>query len=344
MKTKLFTLLAALAIAAGAAAQTTIATMKTTAETVSISVVWTGDGTITANGVLLVNNSETSSDAITPTAGGVVTLIATGGARLTYLDCGNNSLTELDVTNCTELTNLNCYNNSLTALDVTNCQKLEVLDCGNNSLTELDVTNCPELTVLSCSNNSLTELDVTNCTQLTYLECFYNSLTTLDVSNCTKLSYLYANNQQIEMEVLPGAGEFVNPILYKNQTETEPIIIDGMEYAQGSLVTIPANGEVNFTITRSIADGEPFSGIITIKRINVIAVDEVESETSLSVYSTPNGIAVSGIPAGETIAVYNNSGMQVAVAPAQEGATIIPLSAQGLYIVKAGTQTAKVVK
>ena len=47
---------------------------------------------------------------------------------LTYLDCSENQLTELDVSKNTALTALSCSDNQLTELDVTNCE-LEEYDC-----------------------------------------------------------------------------------------------------------------------------------------------------------------------------------------------------------------------
>ena len=90
---------------------------------------------------------------------------------LTRLDCNNNALTELDVTQNTALERLYCYNNALTALDVTKNTALTRLDCNNNALTALDVTKNTALTYLDCSNNVLTALDVTKNTKLTYLNC-----------------------------------------------------------------------------------------------------------------------------------------------------------------------------
>ena len=95
---------------------------------------------------------------------------------LTYLYCGGNSLTSLDVSNCKALTYLNCVGNSLTSLDVSQNTALMTLSCGGNSLTSLEVSNCTALTELYCSGNSLTSLDVSNNTALTVLYCYGNAI------------------------------------------------------------------------------------------------------------------------------------------------------------------------
>ena len=112
---------------------------------------------------------------------------------LTYLNCGYNNLTTLDVSDCTALTTLNCDSNKLTTLDVSDCTALTTLNCGYNNLTTLDVSGCTALTSLNCYNNNLTKLDVSGCTALTSLSCSRNNLTTLDVTNNTALTGLYCD-------------------------------------------------------------------------------------------------------------------------------------------------------
>ena len=116
---------------------------------------------------------------------------------LTELNCANNALTELDVSQNTALTDLNCSENELTELDVTKNTALTELRCSNNALTELDVSKNTALTSLNCSYNALTELDVSQNTALTYLGCYSNKLTALDVSKNTALEWLYCSDNAL---------------------------------------------------------------------------------------------------------------------------------------------------
>ena len=75
---------------------------------------------------------------------------------LTYLNCRDNNLTELDLSANTALRNLCCYLSSAScSYGVT------------NQITELDVTNNTALTSLNCYSNLLTALDVSANTALT---------------------------------------------------------------------------------------------------------------------------------------------------------------------------------
>ncbi len=116
---------------------------------------------------------------------------------LTYLDCYNNALTSLDVSQNTALKYLDCAGNSLTSLDVSQNTALTFLDCAAIQLTSLDVSQNTALTTLDCSVNQLTSLDVSQNTALKYLDCSANQLTSLDVSQNTALKYLYCSNNKL---------------------------------------------------------------------------------------------------------------------------------------------------
>ena len=77
----------------------------------------------------------------------------TGNTALTYLGCGYNQLTELDVTGNTALTYLYCSNNQLTELDVTMNTALTELSCDDNQLTKLDISNNQNLSLFRCIGN-----------------------------------------------------------------------------------------------------------------------------------------------------------------------------------------------
>ena len=122
---------------------------------------------------------------------------------LTYLHCGSNNLTELDVSALTFLEYLNCSNNNLTTLDVSINTALTTLECYQNKLTTLGVSdNNTALTDLNCSYNNLNELGVSNLWKLTDLRCSNNNLNELDVSNLRKLTVLSCSNNNLnELDV-----------------------------------------------------------------------------------------------------------------------------------------------
>lgn len=130
-------------------------------------------------------------------------LNVSNNVALEYLDCSANQLTELSVSNNIALEHLNCSSNQLTELNVSNCVALEHLECLVNYLTELNLSNNKALSYLNCENNELSSLDISNNLELLYLRCgswltesnfTHNHLTTLDVSKNTKLKELRIRN------------------------------------------------------------------------------------------------------------------------------------------------------
>jgi len=79
---------------------------------------------------------------------------------------------------------LNCEQNQITSLDVSNNTDLIFLDCSSgNNISSLDVSNNIALITLYCGYNQLTSLDVSQNTSLTSLWCEDNQLIRLDVRN-----------------------------------------------------------------------------------------------------------------------------------------------------------------
>lgn len=153
---------------------------------------------------------------------------------LTFLDCSENGISNLDVSENKALESLYCGHNSLTTLDLRGAKKLSVLDCGDNYIRFLDLRGCKKLTKVSCSNNphigggdesgfhsqdqvipgslgleensELTELKCNNCglsslyifhlEKLTNLSCMNNRLSTLLIGK-SHLSRLACDNNEI---------------------------------------------------------------------------------------------------------------------------------------------------
>ena len=128
-----------------------MATMNTTALTVSISVVWTGTGIITANDKEIKNNEFETITA----SGGKVTLKSIGDVKLTELYCAGNKLTSLNVSKCTDLTLLACLDNQLPDLNVSYCKQLAALYCHTNRISNLNLLGCTKLTTIQAHKQSV---------------------------------------------------------------------------------------------------------------------------------------------------------------------------------------------
>lgn len=111
-------------------------------------------------------------------------------SSLRELDCRENQLTSLDVSQNQALETLYCESNEITNLNLGQNQALVELYCGYNNITNLDLSQTSFLGELSCMSNPIQELDLSKNTNLGYLNCDSCQLTSLNVSQNPNLSYL----------------------------------------------------------------------------------------------------------------------------------------------------------
>jgi len=161
-------------------------------------------------------------------------------ASLTTLDCSNNILTTLDLSNNSALIDLNCssninsnpFNQGLISLDVSGATALTSLNCSDNHLTSIDVSNNTPLTELRCEDNQLTMLDVSQNTALSDLDCYGNQLSTLDVSANTTLTYLPCyDNQLTTLNVRNGNNINMTTLDSRNNPNLTCINVDDAAWA-----------------------------------------------------------------------------------------------------------------
>jgi hypothetical protein len=116
---------------------------------------------------------------------------------LTSLNCSQNNLTSIDVSQNTLLQFFYCSNNNLSALNVSQNIGLKYLMCSGNNLTSLDLSSNINLTNLWCDENQISSLNISQNNLLLIFNCYANDLTSLDVSHCANLVELYCGSNQL---------------------------------------------------------------------------------------------------------------------------------------------------
>lgn len=124
--------------------------------------------------------------------------------KLKTLTCSGNQLTALNLNSNSRLISLVCSDNQITNLDLSMNKNLQDLRCARNDLSALDVSGCP-LVWTDCSENKLTSLEIPKRTNLQYLFCNGNALSSLDVSGAAKLQWLECNDNQLTILNLTDA-------------------------------------------------------------------------------------------------------------------------------------------
>ncbi|MFC4165207.1 T9SS type A sorting domain-containing protein [Epilithonimonas zeae] len=139
--------------------------------------------------------------------------------NLKVLECYNNNLSTLNISNLSNLIEFDCNKNKLTSIDTTQNKKLKNFSCSNNFLTNIDVSENTYLEYFSCNGNQISELNVNQNILLYYLHCNSNLLTQLDLSLNSHLYFIHIGNNKVS-----------NIDFSQNQNL-------GEIYAQGNLLT-----------------------------------------------------------------------------------------------------------
>lgn len=139
--------------------------------------------------------------------------------NLTLLNCVNNNLTSLDVTNNLLLSNIQCQVNNFNSLDFTLNTQLGFLNCGASpNLSSLELPDIDSIIAVYATNGSLSALDVSMLPNLVVLALSGNNITSMDLSQNDFLTEIYLNNNNLENVNLVGANS-----LTRIQVENNPI-------------------------------------------------------------------------------------------------------------------------
>ena len=115
-----------------------------------------------------------------------------------FLDVYNQSITDLTgIEDFTVLQDLNCGNNQLTTLDVSQNTYLVNLELKQNSITSLDLSANTSIETIKCRDNIISNINISNNSQLVYLDCSNNQITNLSTIDNPNLEELYCSNNQI---------------------------------------------------------------------------------------------------------------------------------------------------
>lgn len=152
---------------------------------------------LTAQTVKIIGNC-TSLDCL---ENGITSIDLSNNSRLTYLDCSSNKLTTLDLSNNSRLIGLWCQDNQLTSLVLPQNSPMTELNCEMNDLTELDLSTQTELKKLKCNRNALTSLNLINSKNIERIECQENKIMQIQLpEDAEKLNFIKCESNNIDVE------------------------------------------------------------------------------------------------------------------------------------------------
>jgi Leucine-rich repeat (LRR) protein len=266
-----------------------------------------------------------------------------GFTNLTFLDCTNNILFNLDVSALTNLTGLICTGNYLTTLDVSaqpnltqlSCDSnkltsisglgstLGLLSCSNNLLTSIDLSNSPNIGLLFCNTNHISSLDVSGLTNLSALVCSANNLTSLNLSGLSNLQQLQCGYNQLTNLNLTGVTNLNFLDCFYNQLTnldlSQSLALVSLNCGENNIATLNLNGltQLNFLGCSYL----PNNVVINGANLNALTGFEYTGQnTTLTLNGFPNAdnitfnltqpaitLNVSGLSNHTTLNLYQNN-------------------------------------
>jgi Leucine-rich repeat (LRR) protein len=195
---------------------------------------------------------------------------------LKWLDCDQNQISSLDVSNNIALQHLGCGcscsgGNLLTSLDVSQNINLEWLQCQVNNLTSLDVSNNLLLEYLDIGWNPIITIDLSNNTLLKHFGLYnypLSTLTSIDVTNNPDLEYLNVGNNQItsidlinnhKITYLSTSGNILQSLDVTNMQSLE-VLLCGNFGGGGQITSLDLTN--NLLLNRLHCEGNQIAGVL----------------------------------------------------------------------------------
>lgn len=131
--------------------------------------------------------------------------------RVRTIACPGRGIAAMDaIKEFTRLERLDCRDNLLVRLDLTDCTLLREVDCSSNRLVSIDLDGLRGLVSLVCSDNRLARLDLKSNSSLARLDCSRNALATLDLAPCSVELYADTRSNPDLLTVYYRTGQSVD--------------------------------------------------------------------------------------------------------------------------------------
>ena len=304
-----------------------------------------------------------------------------GSENLRELSLEGNKFRRFDASLYPSLTTLALTDNLLTSIDVSENKNLELFSAAHNSLSDVVMDN-KKLWALYLDNNNISEIDLSGVPHLKQFSISNNYLSHIDVSNLNKLIMIIINNNYFTFETLPLHKSTYVRYYYHSQFPIEIAAEDGVVDLSSQsdvdgaatiyrwFVGLPTIDEEGMLVGEELAEGEDYlieEGVTTFLSkfndvmcvmmneklpdvviytylINVTAdVEEIAASDEVLVMSENDNIVVKSGAIGSPIAVYTMAGALIRTAEVEEGATVIDNIEEGIYLVRVGKNTKKVI-
>ena len=133
--------------------------------------------------------------------------------NLSFLSCSFNPLNLLIIPN--SIITLDCFENNLTNLDLSNASQLVEINTGNNNISSLDLSNSEILFQVNISNTPLTNISI-NSNHLRFLKINDTYLENLNLTQTEDLWQIDLSNNNLSTLVLPEVNNIMQLYVQDN--------------------------------------------------------------------------------------------------------------------------------
>lgn len=168
--------------------------------------------------------------------------------NLQTLNCSNNKISSLDLSNLINLKDLDCQKNVLNSISLNNLVNLQNLNCQTNYLSSINLIGLKNLQTLNCSGNNFSSLDLQGLSNLQNLDCHNNSsyISTLDLSGLVNLLQLNCSNVTMHTLIVNDLVR-LQQLNCSNNSLTELNLINSIDLvmldcSNNDLISVNVNG------------------------------------------------------------------------------------------------------
>jgi uncharacterized repeat protein (TIGR01451 family) len=140
--------------------------------------------------------------------------------NLINLNCDQNSITELDLSQLSELQELDVIYNKIKYLDLSKNINLKEVNCSLNELDSVNINGLSKLEIFTCYRNKLVDVNFRGCSNMKELRVWENKIEHLDLTDLVNLKQLYAKINPLETIKLTGLRKLTHILCAETKLKT----------------------------------------------------------------------------------------------------------------------------
>lgn len=279
--------------------------------------------------------------------------------NLIDLNCADNQLTSLDVSDLTNLQVFRCDRNDISTLNIEGVNDLTFFAYGGNNLPNVNLNPLTNISFLSCDNNNITNLDVSSLTSLYFLICSDNNLKSLNIASQFNLSSLFCDyNQLTDLDLSQMNMSSLrcnnNPLVNLNMKtgdlfSNNLVTSSNMNFSNCPTLTNICVDNFNINKIQNKVNGYGYENCSVNSNCNLSA-ENFEFSREIKLFPNPAS-NVLNIESDynlkiSTVSVYNFSGQVVLFSKSVQDKNVVDVAAlkRGVYLLEISTENQTILK